>query len=32
MPTLDALITQWSDQLRATHPELAPTWTSLQTM
>lgn len=23
MPTLDALITQWSDQLRATHPELA---------
>lgn len=24
MPSLDALITQWSDQLRATHPELAP--------
>ncbi len=24
MPSLDALINQWSDQLRATHPELAP--------
>ena len=24
MPSLDALITQWSDQLRATRPELAP--------
>ncbi len=24
MPSLDALISQWTDQLRATHPELAP--------
>ncbi len=24
MPSLDALINQWTDQLRATHPELAP--------
>ncbi len=31
MPSLDALISQWIDQLSATHPELAPTWASLQT-
>lgn len=24
MPSLDALISQWTDQLRATHPELVP--------
>ncbi len=24
MPSLDALIGQWTDQLRATHPELIP--------
>ncbi len=24
MPSLDALISQWTDQLRATHPELLP--------
>jgi len=24
MPSLDALITQWSDQLRDTHPKLVP--------